>query len=283
LNLRLAANRFCASIVNDKRVYPEFSWRWLNQFAGKLFWENAGAAIRPQFAWGIVLASAQARALGHKEVAALEFGVAGGRGLVAMQDIARTVSTVTGVAIQLYGFDMSTGLPEVTDPRDLPQLYRPGDYRMDLNALKARLDPGTRLIIGDIKHTIDEFLSSTHAPVGFVSFDMDLYTSTRDSMKLFRGDFAMTQCLPRVVCYFDDIMGTTFGDLNGERLAMAEYNREYAPHRGISSIYGLRYQAGWPHSHSQWPDMMFWAHFLDHPNYGVFDGLALQAQAPLEG
>jgi hypothetical protein len=29
--------------------------------------------------------------------------------------------------------------------------------------------------------------------------------------------------------------------------------------------------------------MMFWAHFLDHPNYGVFDGLALHAQAPLEG
>ena len=66
-----------------------------------------------------------------------------------------------------------------------------------------------------------------------------------------------------------------------ERLAMLEYNREGAPNRGISPVYGLRYHLGWPQSQAQWPDMMFWAHFLDHPDYGVFDGLALEGQAPL--
>ena len=76
--------RLCYWLANDKRVYPEYSWWWLNQYAGRLVLENAGARIRPQYAWGATLAAAQARALGHREVAVLEFGVAGGRGLVAL-------------------------------------------------------------------------------------------------------------------------------------------------------------------------------------------------------
>ncbi len=246
-------------------------------------WEHPGATIRPQYAWGVTLAAALARALGRPRVACLEFGVAGGRGFLAMEAIAATVSTAFGVAIELYGFDMGSGLPPVTDPRDLPQLYRAGDYRMDFDALKSRLQPTSQLTIGDIKRTIGDFLAMPHAPVGFVSFDMDLYTATRDSMALFRGAVPLTQCLPRVVCYFDDIMGTTFGDLNGERAAMLEYNRDHAPTRGISPVYGLRYHIGWPHSQALWPDMMYWAHFLDHSDYGSFDKLAMEAQAPLSG
>jgi hypothetical protein len=281
MNPRHAASRLYAWLVNDKRVYPEYSWRALNQLGGRLFWENPGAQIRPQYSWGVVLACAQARALGFREVAVIEFGVAGGRGLLALQDIGRAVSAITGIGVRTFGFDLGTGLPPVTDPRDLPQLYRRGDYRMDFDVLRKQLNPETQLLIGDVKQSIDTFLSSPHAPVGFISFDMDLYTSTRDSLKLFRGDTPLSQCLPRVVCYFDDIMGTTFGDLNGERLAMHEYNQEHRPNRGISPVYGLRYHLGWPHSRAQWPDMMFWAHFLDHPSYGVFDGLAMEAQALL--
>jgi hypothetical protein len=152
---------------------------------------------------------------------------------------------------------------------------------MDFDALRKQLDADTSLLVGDVKHTIDEFLSNAHPPVGFISFDMDLYTPTRDSLKLFRGDVALSQCLPRVVCYFDDIMGVTFGDLSGERLAMSEFNSEQAPHRGISPVYGLRYDVDWPHSRARWPDMMFWAHFLDHAQYGVFDHLVVEGQAPL--
>lgn len=281
MHLKHTLKRLYARGVNDKRTYQPYSWPWLNQLSGRLFWENRGAAIRPQYAWGIVFAAAQARALGHKEVAAIEFGVAGGRGFLAMQEIARSVSSITGVRVRLFGFDMGSGLPAIADLRDLPQLYRPGDYRMDFDALGKRLDSDTRLTIGDIVRTIDEFLSSSHPPVGFVSFDMDLYTSTRDSLKLFREEFAITECLPRVVCYFDDIMGATFGDLNGQRLAMNEYNSQQAPHRGISPVYGLRYHVGWPHSGAPWPDMLFWAHFLDHPRYGAYDGMAGDAQAPL--
>src|ERR1700722_8139524 len=110
LGLRHSANRLYARMVNDKRRYPEYSYRWLNQFVGELFWENPGALIRPQFAWGIAFASALTRALGHDKVACIEFGVAGGRGLVAMQNIADAISKTTGVSVELYGFDTGSGL-----------------------------------------------------------------------------------------------------------------------------------------------------------------------------
>lgn len=243
-------NRLYARWKNDGRTYVPYSWRWLNQFAGALFWHNPGALIRPQYAWGIVFAAALARALGRKDVAVIEFGVAGGRSLLAMQDIAREVSSAFDVGIHVYGFDTGIGLPKLTDARDLPQLYRAGDYRMDFEALRKRLGPMTKLTIGDIRETIDGFLNTPHPPVGFVSFDMDTWTATRDSLKLFRDDF-ISQCLPRVVCYFDDIMGATFGDLNGERLAMREYTLQHEPRRAINPVYGLRYHVGWPHSTAQ--------------------------------
>src|SRR5262249_56044490 len=103
---RSLIGRLYARAVNDNRKYPEFTWRWLNQFSTGLFWKNPGALIRPQYAWGVAIASAQARALGHKEISVLEFGVAGGRGLVALEQIVQSVSAVTGVAVRIFGFDL---------------------------------------------------------------------------------------------------------------------------------------------------------------------------------
>ena len=281
VRLRQTARRLYARVVNDKRHYPPYSWGWLNQFSEGLFWSNPGALIRPQYAWGTIFAAAQARTLGYGTVAILEFGVAGGRGLLALQDIATDVSAKMGVKCYVYGFDTGAGLPEVTDVRDLPQLYKRGDYRMDFTELKARLQPETQLLLGNVRETLDAFLAVSHARVGFVSLDLDLYTSTRDAMKLFRDAVPLTHCLPRVVCYLDDIMGVTFCDLTGERLAISEYNEAHRPRRCVSPVYGLRYRLGWPHNRAQWPDMMFWAHFLDHPQYACYDGLAPHAQAKL--
>jgi hypothetical protein len=273
--------RIYAKVVNDKRSHPKYSWGWLNRVAEEMFWTNAGASLRPQYAWAAVVAAAQARALGHADVALLEFGVAGGSGLLALQEIAAEVSRRIGVRAHVYGFDTGSGLPEVRDPRDLPQVYKRGDFCVDLGALGPRLDRDTQLILGNLSESLEKAALSLQAPVGFVSFDVDLYSSTRDGLGLFRNGMPLQCCLPRVVCYFDDIMGITFADITGERLAIAEYNQEHHPNRSISPVYGLRYQLGWPHKHAQWPDMMFWAHFLDHPHYGVNDALAPMTEAPL--
>ncbi len=227
------------------------------------------------------MAAAQARALKLNECSVLEFGVAGGNGLLALQTIAAAVSSTTGVGLKVFGFDTGVGLPKVDDPRDMPHVWRSGDYCMDFAALQKRLGKTTTLIVGDVDRTIHEFLAKPHPPVGFVSFDMDLYTSTRDALALFRGAEALTHCLPRVVCYFDDVMGVTMADITGERLAINEYNETHRSVRCISPVYGLRYDIGWPHNQAQWPDMMYWAHFLDRPEYKEYDGLVPYTQAPL--
>jgi hypothetical protein len=270
-----------ASIVNDKRPCLEYSWRWLNRLAGQMTWSNSGARIRPQYAWGALVGAAQARALKLPECALVEFGVAGGNGLLALQTIAAEVSSTTGVGLRVFGFDTGEGLPAVDDPRDMPHVWRRGDYRMDYSALRPRLSGKTTLVVGNVGTTVQTFLREPHPPVGFVSFDMDLYTSTRDALALFRGPEALANCLPRVVCYFDDIMGVTMADITGERLAINEFNEAHRAVRGISPVYGLRYDLGWPQNRAQWPDMMYWAHFLDRPDYKNYDGLVPYTQAPL--
>jgi hypothetical protein len=281
MQLKRQLGRLWAYLINDKRPCPQYSWRWLNRLTEQLAWSNPGAAIRPQYAWGVVMAAAQARALGRTDCSLIEFGVAGGNGLLALQNIAGEVSSITGVRLHVFGFDTGEGLPDVKDPRDMPQVWKRGDYRMDFGILQPRLAADTKLVIGNVSTTVSEFVRAVHPPVGFVSFDMDLYTSTRDALALFTGPQTLTTCLPRVVCYFDDIMGVTVASITGERLAIREYNDANRAHRCISAVYGVRYDLGWPHSQAPWPDMMYWAHFLDHPEYGTYDGLVPVTQAPL--
>jgi len=282
MRLPRAVRKAYAAVVNDHRPYPPFSWGWLNRFAESLCWTNVGAEIRPHYAWGAVFAAAQARALGHTSVSVIEFGVAGGTGLIALQTIASEVSNAFGVDIAVHGFDTGTGLPEVHDPRDLPQLYSGGHYRMDHEALQQRMDRRvTTLHLGPVRDTLPGFLSQSPPLIGFCSIDVDLYTSTVDTLQVLKGREALERCLPRIVIYLDDSMGLTFGDFTGERLAIREYNDEHKGVRGVSPVYGLRYHLGWPHRYQQWPDMMYWAHLLDHQQYGVFDGLIPGTAAPL--
>ena len=152
---------------------------------------------------------------------------------------------------------------------------------MDIDALRRRLDPVvTTLHLGPIRDTIGR-LNDGGPPVGFLSIDVDLYSSSVDTLSLFRGPHAGAACLPRPVVYLDDCMGLTFADITGERLAVLEFNRESYPTRGISPVYGLRYNLHWPHRHARWPDMLYWAHLLDHPQYGCADGLTGSTQAPI--
>jgi hypothetical protein len=275
---RFLLQRAIAAIVNDKRPHAPLTWGWLNREACRLFWTNPGATIRPQYAWGSMFSAALAKALGHDRVALLELGVAGGTGLVALQTIAAEVSKLLSIQLDVYGFDTGAGLPQITDPRDMPQLWQSGDFKMDHDSLRRQLTSSSKLILGDVRETLPAFLASPHAPIGFLSIDVDLYTATRDSLVAFRDNNPIEHCLPRVVCYADDIMATTMAPITGERLAIEEYNKAHYPTRCISPIYGLRYDLDWPLSQARWPDMMFWAHFLDHPRYGDHDGLRPRTQ-----
>jgi hypothetical protein len=59
-------------------------------------------------------------------------------------------------------------------------------------------------------------------------FDLDLYSSTSAALTLLERMAPNT--LPRVRCYFDDIIGyedTLYNDFTGVRLAIREFNQRY--------------------------------------------------------
>lgn len=223
-------------------------------------------AGRPPYRWGTLCAAYLAKALGYPRISVIEFGVAGGGGLIKLEEIAAWVERQTGVVIDVYGFDTGTGLTKPQDYRDLPQLWREGDYKMDVDRLRSRLTRA-RLVLGPVERTVPEFLAESPAPVGFVAFDLDLYSSTMHAFRLFEA--ADGALLPRVVCYFDDIIGFSHGDFNGERLAIHDFNDDHEL-RKISPIYGLRHVLDMD---KVWTEMMFMFHAFDHARYNEYDGM----------
>ena len=84
---------------------------------------------RPAYLVGVLAAAEQALAQGVSAISVIEFGVAGGEGLIALQNEAAAVESETGVEIKVYGFDMGPhGLPRfIGDYRDHPDAWQAGD------------------------------------------------------------------------------------------------------------------------------------------------------------
>jgi len=230
----------------------------------------------PNYLWGTLCAAAVAATLQYERISVIEFGVAGGNGLVALEDCARRAAALSGVKIDVYGFDTGTGLPKPVDHRDLPQLWSEGFFPMDADLLRRRLKDA-RLFLGPVSETVHEFIESSPAPVGFVSFDLDMYSGTVDAFAAFEGGLDLV--MPRVVCYFDDIIAFSHGDFSGERLAISEFNERHEM-RKISRIYGLRFVMD---LQQWWVEQMYMAHFFEHPKYNDFDGSNRIRELPLGG
>jgi hypothetical protein len=221
-------------------------------------------------------AAGLAAALGYPRISVIEFGVAGGNGLIELERVSKWAQRRSGIGIDVFGFDTGSGLPQPQDYRDLPNLWSEGHFSMDPERLRARLSHAN-LQLGPVAETVPEFLDGAPAPIGFVAFDLDMYSSTVDAFGIFGSPLELL--LPRVTCYFDDIIGFSHGDFTGERLAIHEFNRAHEA-RKISKLYGLRYvllQEKW------WTDMMYMFHLFDHPSYNQPDGTNTRRELPLQG
>jgi hypothetical protein len=246
----------------------DFAYPWLNsQFISLLHEAHAGK--KPSYAWGVLHAAHLASHLNMKAISVLEFGVAGGNGLVILENVSEKIERIFGLRIDVYGFDTGKGLPRPRDYRDLPNLYRERAFPMDVEKLQRRLKRA-RLHLGLVGDTAREFISARPAPVAFVAIDLDYYSSTMDAFQIFEADTKLL--LPRVHCYFDDIMGFTNSEFNGERLAIADFNSAHEM-RKISPIYGLKHYLPPRYAHGEWVEEMYLAHLFDHPCYGRDDGL----------
>jgi hypothetical protein len=247
----------------------EFSYAWLNRVLFPQILTDAGK-LRSHYTWGVLQSANLAKALAINRISVFEFGVAGGNGLIALEKAAERIEGHYDVAIDVYGFDTGEGLPKPRDYRDLPNIYTEGRHPMDVDKLRKRLHRA-KLILGNVESTVKDFMRSRPAPVAFLAIDVDFYSSTMAALQLLEAEQELL--LPRIHCYLDDIMGLTFGDHNGERLAIADFNASHSA-RKISQIYGLKYFLPPPYATEPWTEQFFLAHILDHGLYGKFDGIA---------
>jgi hypothetical protein len=217
----------------------------------------------PNYLFGLFSAARTARAAGASEFSAIEFGVAGGNGLVQLERHAAIVEQHYAVRIRTFGFDLGSGLPPPSDPRDCGFASPSGEFAMDLDRLKARL-ARSELLIGDVRDTVPRFRETSAPPVGFVSNDLDLYTSTRASFALFEGN--TERMLPRVILYFDDMSDYPYTTATGEWAAIHEFNTSHSD-RQIGHMLGLKHSLGSFYRFAPWAESFFLLHLFNHPKY----------------
>jgi len=236
-----------------------------------------GTIERAHYGHCMLQSAMLARKLGHSRMSCIEFGVAGGAGLLAMERHAEAVHAETGVEIVVFGFDTGKGMPAPQDYRDLPYLFQSGYFTMDIPKLQARLK-SARLILGDVAQTLQHFAEQENPPpIGFIAFDLDYYSSTVTALKIFQTKHRYL--LPRVACYFDDMVGDidwAYNEFTGELLAVKEFNAKHESIK-IAPVSGLRF---WGRRIPQtWHEQIFVAHLFTHPHYG--NPIAELTQIPL--
>jgi hypothetical protein len=273
------ASRFVEETGSEEEAARSpFEYAYVNLIHERIM-ERGGSALRANYLYGVLHAARLANVLSVPRISVIEFGVAGGRGLLALEKASLHAEEAFGVDIDVYGFDGGHGLPKPTDFRDCPNLFLEGQFPLDEGRLLPSLERA-KLILGLVEQTVPEFVDGRPAPIGFVSFDLDLYSSTVCALRAFEADAELM--LPRVLCYFDDITGFTYADHNGERLAISEFNATH-DHRKLSQIYAAEFYVPKRETHALWPRKLHMAHILDHPRYSDYDGLLRREAAGARG
>jgi hypothetical protein len=262
--------RYVGRIFKEPIPARFIALRFLNMRFRRLSYASQleyGLLDRAHYGHCLLQAAILARRLGHDSVSAIEFGVAGGNGLMALEDHAERVEKETGVRVAIYGFDTGTGMPKPVDHRDMPYLWQAGYFAMDVERLRARLRR-SKLILGPVEETAERFCRAENPPpIGFISFDLDYYSSTVAAFRVFAAE--LRHFLPRVACYFDDTVGDidwAYNEFTGELLAIREFNDTHDDMK-IAPVRGLRHFA---HRIPRlWHEQIFVAHLFRHLEYGT--------------
>jgi hypothetical protein len=225
-----------------------------------------GIVERPHYGYCLLNGARLAKKLGLGRISVLEFGVAGGRGLLNLEYHAGEIAQEVGIEIDIYGFDTGSGLPRPLDYRDLPYHWNEGFYAMDLETLRGKLAKA-KLVLGDIQETAQTFFTEYEpAPIAAIMHDLDFYSSTAAALKMFEAP--EKYFLPRVFCYFDDIVGSEtelYNDYTGERLAINEFNRTHETKK-----LGVAYQFLAHRIRETWHNQIFIYHDFSHSRYDDF-------------
>ncbi|MEO0310380.1 MAG: hypothetical protein RIQ89_37 [Bacteroidota bacterium] len=219
--------------------------------------------LRHCHAFALNDAANKAKEMGLSAITVIEFGVAEGGGLLNICKICEKLSKIYNINFQIVGFDTGEGMPMPLDYRDHPELYQPGDFKMNPEILRPLLPNNCELILGHVSTTLKEFCKRTSlykAPIAFISFDLDYYSSTYNAFDILQMESA--KYLPTLPLYFDDIALSSHNSKCGELLAIQQFNSaiEKRVIEKNTFLPGRRI-----YKHAQWIDQIFYLHVLDHP------------------
>ena len=123
-----------------------------------------------------------------------------------------------------------------------------------------------KLVIGDIKSTLKTFKKNKlNFPIGFISFDLDFYSSTVSSFEIFKINDDML--LPRVECYMDDVGSTELlvaSKGTGVLRAIDEFNSNNENEKKLFKKEGVGFTRIIP---STWNEQMYVFHSFNHSKY----------------
>lgn len=213
--------RYVPIIDNEKNIIDLFSKRRA-YFRKEYRTNNLQRMVYAKNIWEM---AESAKEIGIKEFSVIEFGVAGGNGLVAAEFYAREISRLFNIKIEVYGFDNAAGLPAIQGnymQKEIPYWFYEGRYNyMNIEKLKKRLRTA-KLIIGDIEETLADFVEVYKpAPIGVIFVDVDQYAGTTAILSFLESDDNIF--LPRMNMFFDDISPAT--ESRGEHRAVLEFNQ----------------------------------------------------------
>ena len=161
----------------DKKKIGSFAFRM-----------KINALERMHYAYICYNAASLAKKLNLNQISIIEYGVASGRGLLILEDYASEIEKILGVRIDIFGFDLGSGLPKPEDYRDLPYHWKEGFFSMNEEKLKPKLKKA-KLIIGDIQSAAKDFFQKNDpAPIGAIIHDFDFYSSTKTALSMLKED-----------------------------------------------------------------------------------------------
>ena len=190
-------------------------------------------AGNPSYIIGIAIAAFLGVRSGNREISVVEFGVGRGGGMISMLKISRIFSKVLNMKIRVVGVDNGKGLPRPKDSRDHPEIWREGEFRLSDSDMLPRLkrllsNKKARIVIGDLETDMERIAASVSdgsTQVGFISIDVDYYSSTKPILDwISRSD--TRSFIDYCPIYFDDTESLwSFNRFSGQELAIQEFNK----------------------------------------------------------
>ena len=212
---------FLSKLILHKRSFIQLSFLKLYEKLNKYIFKRT---FRPEYEILLdhYLSKTENKNLDH--ISIIEFGVASGKSLKYLENIKSKFEKKYKLKIKIFGFDTFEGMPKSRNKYDQLYDWKEGDYYSSYNDVNSSLKY-TKLIKGDVKNSINLKIFKDYgiSNVLIIFFDLDFFTSTNYSFKIFEKSFSKT-LRPRVGLFFDNLHSSS--EFSGEYLSIKKFNEK---------------------------------------------------------